>query len=76
MATIINTPGNSDNSDNSTGWVVAVIILLVVIIIGAYVWVNYRPNSTAVPNNEPGNGGNVNINLPQVPATNSTPSGN
>lgn len=67
MATIINTPGNSDGADNSMmGWAVAVIILLVVIVVGAYVWVNYRPAPETTPaNNEENNGGaSVNITIP------------
>lgn len=68
MATIINTPSRTDNSEDSgSGWAVAVIILLVVIGIGAYFWMLNRQPSA------PTSGTNINVTLPQNPTTNTTP---
>jgi hypothetical protein len=64
MATIINTPAASDNSDSGAGWAVAVLILLVVIGAGVYFWLHYRT--------VPATGMNINVTLPQNPITSST----
>jgi hypothetical protein len=70
MTTVINTPGNRNNDDNSSGWAVAVIILIVVIGIGAYFWFNYRNVELVTPvTNE---STNINVTLPESPKTNST----
>ena len=67
MATIINTPSNTD-SDSGAGWAIAVLILLVVIAGGVYFWMQYRGTTPAT------NGGtNINVTLPQTPVANPTP---
>lgn len=63
MATIINTPGNTESSDSS-GWAVAVIILIAVVGIGGYYILHHRAGS-------PASGANINVTIP-TPTSNST----
>lgn len=63
MATIINTPGNTESSDGA-GWAVAVIILLAVIGVGGYYLLHHRGAA-------PTSGANINVSIP-TPSVNST----
>lgn len=60
MATIINSPGKTDGSDNSAGWSVAVIILIAVIGVGAYLLFFYRGAPAPTPAGET----NINVTVP------------
>ncbi len=62
MATIVNTPGNP-NESSSAGWAVAVIILLVVIAGGIFWYTRHR----AAPANP---GATIQVNLPTGGDTN------
>lgn len=47
MATVINNPGNRD--DSGGGWAVAIIILLVILAIGAYLWTKSSGPTVVTP---------------------------
>lgn len=63
MTTIIN-PGNTETTDSSAGWAVAVIILLAVVGVGAYFWFHYYgvPSTTDSTTN-------INVTVPSTPVT-------
>lgn len=57
MATIVNTPGSSN--DSSAGWAVAVVVLLLVVAGGWYAWAH--SGSRAAPSTA-----NINVTLPSM----------
>lgn len=67
MATIVNTPG--DRNDSSAGWAVAVIVLLVVIAGIAFWYMRYHRAPIQ------GGGANIQVNLPTGGDTNNGPTG-
>ena len=70
MSTIINTPGNTNTTDEGAGWAVAIVILLVVIGVGAFLWINY--GTTPATNTGPEGQTNINVTIP-APVENTTP---